>query len=222
MPNRNRKPLEELTPADALRMLKEGNFRYVNNLHISSPVSPDYIAKQEPFAAILSCMDSRTAAELIFDLGMGDVFSIRIAGNVVSENVLGSLEYATAVVGSKLIMVLGHTECGAVKGACDNVQLGNLTTLLDKIKPALGLETTVTQNRTSQNKEFVDAVALQNVLHTIEEIYKQSPVISKLVAEDKLNIVPAMYDVQTGKVTFYDEKNQAEKTVATATAQVYS
>ncbi len=198
---------KDMTSQEALTLLKKGNFRFINNLKMNRDLLEQVNETkdgQSPFAAILSCMDSRTSAELIFDQGLGDIFSIRIAGNVVSPNVLGSLEYATAVAGSKLILVLGHTNCGAIKGACDNVKLGNLTGLLDKIQPAVDAETKHKDNRNSHNLAFVDEVAKLNATHTVEEILKQSDIIRDLVDQGKIGIVAAMYDITTGKVNFFD------------------
>lgn len=201
---------QDITPAGAIQLLRDGNYRFVNNLKMNRDMLEQVNATKDgqwPFAAILSCMDSRTSAELIFDLGLGDIFSIRIAGNVTSENVLGSLEFATAVAGSKLIMVLGHTNCGAIKGACDNVELGNLSKLLHHIKPAVAQETATKENRTSKNLEFVNDVAKLNVHHTVKEILAGSDIIADLVKKGTIDIVPAMYNVGTGDVSFYDSVN---------------
>ena len=198
---------KDIAPLYALDLLKAGNFRFINNLRLNRDLLEQVNKTKDgqwPFAAILSCMDSRTSAELIFDQGLGDIFSVRIAGNVISGNVLGSLEYATAVVGSKLILVLGHTNCGAVKGACDNVQLGHITGLLDQIKPAIASEQETLDNRDGMNTKFVNNVAKLNAIHTAEEIVRQSSIISDLIDEGKTGIVPAMYDVNTGMVTFYE------------------
>ena len=199
---------QDVSPQEDLKTLKEGNFRFINNLKLNRDLLEqmnDTKDGQWPFAAILSCMDSRTSAELIFDLGLGDIFSVRIAGNVISENVLGSLEYATAVVGSRLIVVLGHTNCGAVKGACDNVELGHITALLEKIKPAIAQETQTKTNRTGDNSSFVNSVSKLNAQHTAYEIVKKSEIIRKLVEDGTVGIVSAIYDVATGKVTFYED-----------------
>lgn len=204
-----KKQVSEMTPADALVLLKEGNFRFLNNLNYKRDLLESVSQTkdgQSPFAAILSCMDSRAPAEIIFDQGLGDIFSIRIAGNIISPGILGSLEYATAVAGSKLIVVLGHTNCGAIKGACDNVELGNLTSLLAHIRPAVELEQTVKANRNSQNPEFVQKVTQLNVNHSVEQMLAESPVIRKLVQEGKVGIVAAIYDVATGKVRFLEEE----------------
>jgi carbonic anhydrase len=199
----------ELTPNEALEILKEGNFRFLNNLSRNRNLLElvnETKDSQWPFAAILSCMDSRTSAELIFDQGLGDIFSVRIAGNITSENIAGSLEYATAVAGSKLILVLGHTNCGAIKGACDNVKLGNLTVLIDKILPSVAEERTFKEDRTSNNAQFVNAVAEINVKHTVKEILRSSPTIRDLVEKGEIGIASAMYDISTGKVTFHEEE----------------
>ncbi len=205
------KPVSLLTPGIALNLLKHGNFRFMNNIGLNRDlleIASETKDAQYPFAAILSCMDSRTSAELIFDQGFGDIFSIRIAGNVVSANVLGSLEYAAAVAGSKLIVVLGHTNCGAIKGACDHVEMGNLTQLLDRIKPALAAEDKITGDRTGKNPDFVNAVATIHAKNTVHDILDGSPIIKELVLSGKVGIVPAMYDIATGKVHFYDKDAQ--------------
>src|SRR6478609_12130870 len=154
---------DAFTPSDALQLLKEGNFRFINDMRQHRDLLEEVTHTkdgQKPFAAILSCMDSRTSGELVFDQGLGDIFSIRIAGNVVTNYILGSLEYATAVAGSNLILVLGHTNCGAIKGACDGVELGHLTSLLAGIQPAISMEQTEQRNRSSENEAFVQKVAL--------------------------------------------------------------
>ncbi|MFA6152166.1 MAG: carbonic anhydrase family protein [Chitinophagaceae bacterium] len=200
-------PYRNLTPHQALIKLKEGNYRFSNNMSLNQDLlqqMKDTQHKQEPFAVVLSCMDSRTSAELIFDLGIGDIFSIRIAGNVITQGVLGSLEFATAAAGSKLIVILGHTNCGAIKGACDDVKMGNLTGLLDKIKPAIAKENTITENRTSANPDFVDAVTHLNIQHSLEQVLEQSPVINDLVKNGKVGIIAALYNIGTGKIEFYE------------------
>lgn len=205
---------QDITPSGAIQLLRDGNYRFVNNLKMNRDLLEQVNATKDgqwPFAAILSCMDSRTSAELIFDLGLGDIFSIRIAGNVTSENVLGSLEFATAVAGSKLIVVLGHTNCGAIKGACDNVELGNLSKLLNHIKPAVAQETATTENRTGKNLAFVNEVAKLNVHHTVKEIISGSSIIADLVNNGTIDIIPAMYDIATGEVNFYESVNEARK-----------
>ncbi|WP_207514986.1 carbonic anhydrase family protein [Longitalea luteola] len=194
-----------LTPEKALTILKEGNERFIHNLKANRNLLQqvnETSTGQFPFATILSCIDSRTSAELIFDQGLGDIFSIRIAGNILNEDILGSMEFATKVAGSKIIVVLGHTKCGAIVGACNHVELGNLTTLLSKIQPAIEQETTIKENRTGSNPEFVKNVTSLNVKLTIERIRKESPVVAELEKEGKIKIIGAMYDVETGKVTF--------------------
>jgi carbonic anhydrase len=199
---------QDISPAEAIRILKKGNFRFINNLKVNRDLLEQVNETKDsqwPFAAILSCMDSRTSAELVFDLGLGDIFSIRIAGNIITEGILGSLEYATAVVGSRLIVVLGHTGCGAIKGACDNVQMGNITSVLDKIQSSVRMENTIAENRTSNNPEFVDAVAMLNVQNSVNKILEQSSIIKQLVADGKVAILPAMYNVSTGMVSFFED-----------------
>ncbi len=207
MPHRNYN-IELMTPTDALQRLKEGNFRFLNNLmenrNLLEQVN-ETKEGQKPFAVILSCMDSRTSAEMIFDQGLGDIFSIRVAGNVISTDVLGSLEYSTQVAGARLIVVLGHSGCGAIKGACDNAKLGNLTSLLAKIQPAVMMAHKATGERNSGNAAFVDEVADLNVRYNVQQMMQESDVIHTLVEEGRVGIVPAMYDVRTGKVNFCDD-----------------
>lgn len=197
-----------MTADIALKLLKDGNNRFTSGLSANR----DLLQKvketkdgQKPFAAILSCMDSRAPGELIFDQGIGDIFNIRVAGNVISPYVLGSLEYAVAVAGSKLILVMGHTGCGAIKGACDDVKLGNLTDLLAQIKASVVNETTETADRTGANAAFVNKVSMLNVLHSVEQIKEQSEVIRSFVENGTIKIIPAMYDVATGVVSFHHE-----------------
>ncbi|QHS61698.1 carbonic anhydrase family protein [Chitinophaga agri] len=194
-----------ITPAQAYELLKNGNERFVDNLRLHRNLLEqvnDTRDGQWPMAAIVSCMDSRTSAELIFDQGLGDIFSIRLAGAVISDNVLGSLEYACKVAGSKFIVVLGHTKCGAIKGACDMVQMGNLTGLLNKITPAVFAEKTVKENRTSSNPAFVDAVTHLHTERSVQAILEQSHILREMVMNGEIGIIGAMYDVETGVVTF--------------------
>jgi carbonic anhydrase len=180
---------DSLTPDLALKLLKEGNERFVKNLVANRNLLQQVNATangQYPFATILSCMDSRTSAELIFDQGLGDVFSIRIAGNIVNDDILGSMEYATNVVGAKLILVLGHTKCGAITGACNHVELGHLTGLLTKIKPAIDLERSIYDDRTGNNSAFVNNVTQLNIDWSIRQIREQSDIISRLESEGKV------------------------------------
>lgn len=195
-----------LTPDLALQILKEGNERFVKNLKANRNLLQqvnETSAGQFPFATILSCIDSRTSAELIFDQGLGDIFSIRIAGNILNEDILGSMEFATKVVGTKVIVVLGHTRCGAIVGACNHVEMGNLTTLLNKIQPAIYNEKVTRENRTGSNSEFVNNVTELNVHLTIERIRRESPIISELETTGQIKIVGGVYDVENGKVNFF-------------------
>jgi carbonic anhydrase len=208
-----------LTPRMAMEILKEGNERFIKNLKaqrdLLSQVN-DTREGQWPFATLLSCIDSRTSAELIFDQGLGDIFSIRIAGNIVNTDILGSMEFACKVAGSKLIVVLGHTKCGAVKGACDHVEMGNLTELLSKLQPAVYAEseTTAVDKRNSKNTKFVENVATINVKRTVKSVIERSYILEEMLNSGAIGIVGAMYNIDTGKVEFYkdvsyikDEKN---------------
>lgn len=201
------KPVDKLTPTEALQYLKEGNFRFVTGMRTQHDLLEQIDQtknNQTPFAAIVSCMDSRTSVELVFDQGLGAVFSIRNAGNVVTRTVLGSLEYATAAAGSKLIVILGHTGCGAIKGAVDGVRLGHLTALLEKIEPAVEAEVQGGGERSSKNAAFVSGVTERNVERGVQRILEESDVIRGLVEEGKVGIVPAVYDIATGRVKFYE------------------
>lgn len=190
-----------LTPASALQKLKKGNARFaqknMRNRDWMAKVSASALG-QHPFAAILACMDSRAPLEIIFDQGIGDVFGIRIAGNIVNEDELGSMEYATKVVGVKLLVVLGHTSCGAVKGAIDDAKLGNLTGLLAKIRPAVS----ASGIGSSKNEAYVTKVAQANVSQAMKEIREKSPTIKEQLDAGTIGLVGAIYDVSTGKVTF--------------------
>ncbi|KAB1068084.1 carbonic anhydrase [Tamlana haliotis] len=197
-----------LTPEKALNFLQEGNVRFQNNLKANRNLLEqvnDTSAGQFPFATILSCIDSRVSAELVFDQGLGDIFSVRIAGNFVNEDILGSMEFACKLAGTRVIVVLGHTSCGAVKGACDNAELGNLTAMLEKIKPAVNgvVEPKDESERTSKNIDFVNEVAKKNVELTIDRIHAESPVLSEMEKAGEIKIVGAMYNVSTGAVDFY-------------------
>src|SRR5687768_6087237 len=198
-----------LTPDLALDFLKEGNNRFVNNLKANRNLLQQVNETAEgqfPFATILSCIDSRTSAELIFDQGLGDIFSCRIAGNILNEDILGSMEFACKVAGSKVIVVLGHTKCGAIKGACDEVKLGNLTTLLEKVKPAIDAEIETKGNRNAGNTRFVENVAELNVRHTLKQIPAQSAIIAQLLLHGEIALVGGMYNVETGIVEFYENE----------------
>lgn len=198
-----------MTPQKALQYLKEGNQRFQKNLKANRNLLEqvnDTSEGQFPFATILSCIDSRVSAELVFDQGLGDIFSVRIAGNFINEDILGSMEFACKLAGTKLIVVLGHTSCGAIKGACDDAKLGNLTTMLGKIKPAVGSVTEPTDKslRNSKNLDFVDRVAEKNVSIAIENIRKQSPVLKEMEDNNEIDVVGAMYDINTGEVAFFE------------------
>lgn len=197
-----------ITPSMALELLKEGNKRFVNNLKVNRNLlqqANETSDGQHPFAVILSCIDSRTSAELIFDQGLGDIFSVRIAGNIINEDILGSMEFACKVAGSKIIVVLGHTKCGAVKGACDHVEMGNLTALLTKIRPAVDGETMTKENRNSNNSIFVENVAIINVKQTVKSITERSPILKEMIESGQIGIVGGTHDITTGEVTFYPE-----------------
>ncbi len=199
---------EKLTPRMALDILKEGNGRFIKNLKAQRDLLAqvnDTRDGQWPFATILSCIDSRTSAELIFDQGLGDVFSVRIAGNIVNTDILGSMEFACKISGSKLIVVLGHSKCGAVKGACDHIEMGNLTELLSKLQPAVysEKETKAADKRNAANSVFVENVAAINVKRSVKNIIERSFILEQLVEEGKIGVVGAMHNIETGKVTFY-------------------
>lgn len=198
----------QMTPRKALQFLQEGNNRFINNLKANRNLLEQVNETRDgqwPFATILSCIDSRTSAELIFDQGLGDVFSVRIAGNIVNTDILGSMEFACKVAGSKLIVVLGHSKCGAVKGACDHVEMGNLTELLSKIQPAVYEEKITTSERSSKNSEFVENVAEINVKRSVRNIIERSFVLEQMLDQGQIGIVGAMHDIESGKVIFYDD-----------------
>ncbi len=197
-----------ITPSMALNLLNEGNKRFVNNLKINRNLlqqANETSDGQHPFAVILSCIDSRTSAELIFDQGLGDIFSVRIAGNIINEDILGSMEFACKVAGSKIIVVLGHTKCGAVKGACDHIEMGNLTALLSKIRPAVDDETLTKENRNSNNSVFVENVSTINVKRTVKSIMQRSTILKEMIESGQIGIVGGTHDISTGEVTFYPD-----------------
>lgn len=197
---------QAMTPTEAFHLLQQGNARFVHNQCMERDLceqAKQTADGQAPFAVIVSCIDSRTSSELIFDLGLGDVFNVRIAGNIANDDILGSLEFACQLAGAKLIVVLGHSQCGAIKGACDKAELGHLTGLLHKIEPAVAAETTETHDRTSQNATFVEKVAEINVKQTLETIVTHSAVIKSLVDSKQCGIVGAMHDLASGRVHFY-------------------
>lgn len=198
-----------ITPAKALEFLKEGNQRFVSNLKLNRNLLQQVNETKEgqwPFAVVLSCIDSRTSAELIFDQGLGDVFSVRIAGNVLNDDIIGSMEFACAVAGSKLVVVLGHTKCGAIKGACAGVELGHLTGLLNKVHPAIEMATQTDGQSDKSNPKFVDLVAEKNVQFTLDEILRKSDILRDLYEKGKIGVAGGMYSVETGEVSFVGEK----------------
>lgn len=197
-----------MTPQTSLTALKEGNERFLNGNQVARNLNAQVAetsAGQYPFATVLHCIDSRVSAEHIFDQGIGDLFSIRIAGNFVNEDILGSMEFACKLADTKVLVVLGHTACGAVKGACDHARLGNLTTLINKLEPAVdGVASPAEESeRTSANSQFVDAVAAKNVEMTIVDIREKSPILKEMEDNGEIQIVGGMYDISTGKVSFY-------------------
>lgn len=197
-----------ITPDAAITILKEGNKRFMSNTGADRDLLDqvaDTSSGQYPFATILHCIDSRVSAELLFDQGIGDVFSIRIAGNFVNDDILGSMEFACKLAGTKVIVVLGHTACGAVKGACDDAKLGNLTTLISKLKPAVAAVDSPSDpnERTSKNIDFVNSVAEKNVYMTMDNIRSRSEVLKEMEDNGVIKIVGGMYDIKDGSVTFY-------------------
>jgi carbonic anhydrase len=198
---------EKVTPQMALEYLKEGNARFLNNLKASRNLLKQVNQTSDgqfPFAAVLSCIDSRTSAELIFDQGLGDIFSIRIAGNVLNDDILGSMEYACGVANSKIVVVLGHSKCGAIIGACSNYEGGYLTGLLSKIKPSIERETYTKINRNGDNIRFVNNVSEINVQLTMEQIREKSALLRNLEKEGKIMIIGGFYEIDTGEVSFYE------------------
>jgi carbonic anhydrase len=199
---------QQITPVKALQILKDGNERFLKNLKVNRNLLQQVNETRDgqfPFAVVLSCIDSRTSAELVFDQGLGDIFSVRIAGNVVNEDILGSMEFGCKVAGAKIIVVLGHSKCGAIKGACDAVEMGNLTTLLKKIEPAVREETVTKNERNSSNSAFVESVADINVHLNVKRIVEESAILREMVENGEIGIVGAMYDVAIGKVEFYED-----------------
>lgn len=204
----NKELQAQITPRQALEILQKGNHRFVNNLKAHRNLLEQVNETSDgqwPFAIILSCIDSRTSAELIFDQGLGDVFSVRIAGNIVNTDILGSMEFACKVAGSKLIVVLGHSKCGAVKGACDHVEMGNLTELLSKIQPAVYQEKTTQNDRSSKNADFVENVAEINVVRSVKNIIERSYILEQMVERGEIGVVGAMHNIETGEVSFYED-----------------
>lgn len=194
----------ELNPASALQLLKEGNQRFLNQKMASRDLTSqvaDTATGQFPFACVLGCIDSRVPSELVFDQGIGDIFNVRIAGNFVNTDILGSMEFACKVAGSKVILVLGHSSCGAVKGACDGVELGNLTAMLSNFDPVLQA-VQYDGERNASNTEFVNLVTEENVHATVAKIKTDSPVLNEMYTAGEIDIVGAIYDVASGEVKF--------------------
>lgn len=198
---------DAVTPDMIIKRFQSGNERFVSG----KPLNQNHLKKvkataagQYPLASVVSCIDSRAPVEMVFDQGIGDLFNARVAGNIVNEDILGSLEFAHKLAGAKLLVVMGHTNCGAIKGACDDAKLGNLTGLLSKIKPAAMAVTADIKDRSSKNYAFVEMVAENNVKITVETIREKSPVLREMEQKGEIKIVGAMYDVKTGKVTWYN------------------
>lgn len=199
---------DKMTPMQALELLIEGNQRFTGNISMNKDllqVANLTKDQQHPFTAILSCSDSRTSTELIFDQNLGDVFSVRLAGNVASNIAIGSLEYACKYLGSKLVVVLGHSKCGAVKAACDHYHGGNITEIIAMINPALERETSHTENRNSANPAFVNDVCMHNIQVQMQQILKQSSLLGDMLKEGKIGMVGGLYDLDTTTVTFPEE-----------------
>jgi carbonic anhydrase len=197
----------EMTPGQALEALKAGNERFISGQMLDRNLMAQAratAAGQCPFAVVLSCMDSRVPPELVFDQGIGDIFSPRIAGNFANTDIIGSIEFATRLSGAKLVVVLGHTDCGAIKGACDHAQLGNLTHTLSNLMPAVYAVTDIQGDRSSKNKAFVQQVAEANVRLTVQALTDRSSILSDLAAQEQLQVVGAMQDISTGRVSFYE------------------
>jgi carbonic anhydrase len=206
----SKKDQHNITPDQAIDLLHKGNQRFIQNLRFNRNLLQqvnETADGQYPFAAILSCIDSRTPAELIFDQGLGDIFSIRIAGNIVNEDIIGSLEFACKAAGSKLIVVLGHTNCGAIKGACDKTELGYLTQLLEKIQPAVEQEHAFKEERNGSNLAYVNEVAKINIRNSMQQILDKSSIIRELIAQETIKIIGGLYDVSSGEVLFFEENN---------------
>ena len=197
-----------MTPEQALGRLRDGNARFVAGKPIARDLPAEVRATsagQYPYAVVLSCLDSRQSTELVFDQGIGDVFNARLAGNVLDDDILGSLEFACKAAGAKLIVVVGHSNCGAVKGAIDNVEMDHLTGLLARIKPAIASVPDDGQPRTSKNDQFVQKVADANVHQVMKEIRERSPILNGMIEKHQIALVGGMYDLKTGEVKFFEK-----------------
>lgn len=204
---------QSMTPQRALEFLREGNDRFINNLRVNRnhlQLVNETAEEQFPFATILSCSDSRVCTELIFDQGLGDIFSIRLAGNIASIYAIGSMEYAVRVLGSQLVVVMGHSNCGAIRSACDDISMDNVNCILEHIHPSVDAEVETKENRNSGNKKFVANVTRLNVDRNIEVVLAKSPIISKLVNSGAVGICGAIYNVETGKVEFIEYNHQKQ------------
>lgn len=205
----NQAKQQQITPKQALKRLKEGNQRFLHNTHIPR----DYLKQahmssygQYPFAVVLNCMDSRSVPEFIFDQGLADLFTLRVAGNILNDDILGSMEFATKVVGSKLIVVLAHTSCGAVVGACEGVRLGHLDKVLNKIQPAVQTGMKAMDSKDCANSALIDTIAKDNALHVVRDIMQRSPILMELVKTKQVGIVAGLHNIKTGEVTFFEEE----------------
>jgi carbonic anhydrase len=196
---------DKLTPREALDILIEGNQRFKNNVlreHDMLRVRDETVDKQHPFASVLSCSDSRTTVELIFDQNLGDIFSVRLAGNIASIKAIGSLEFSCKYLGSKLVIVMGHSSCGAIKAACDHYKGGNIGEIIELIDPAVLLEKTITDKRDSSNDAFVERVCFHNVEVQMERILKRSPLLTDMIEKKEIGLVGAVYNLASGEVEF--------------------
>lgn len=205
----SQKKQQQMSPKQALQRLKDGNLRFLTHKQIPR----DYVKQayqssygQFPFAIILNCMDSRSVPELFFDQGLADLFTVRVAGNILNDDIVGSMEFATKVVGSRLIVVLAHTSCGAVVGACEGVQLGHLTDVLDKIKPVVQPSMQKMGLKNCNDPKLVDEIAKANALRVVKDIQERSPIIKELIDKKQIGIVAGLHDIKTGQVTFFEEK----------------
>jgi carbonic anhydrase len=196
---------DKLTPRQALDILIEGNQRFKNNVlreHDMLRVRDETVDKQHPFASVLSCSDSRTTVELIFDQNLGDIFSVRLAGNIASIKAIGSLEFSCKYLGSKLVVVMGHSSCGAIKAACDHYKGGNIGEIIELIDPAVLLEKTITDKRDSSNEAFVERVCFHNVEVQMERILKRSPLLTEMIEKKEIGLIGAVYNLASGEVEF--------------------
>ena len=203
-----RESQENMTPDMALTYLKEGNLRFLQNLKLSRNLLKQVNLTSDgqfPFAAVLSCIDSRTSAELIFDQGLGDIFSIRIAGNILNEDILGSIEYACKIAHSKLVLVLGHTRCGAVTSACEALKIGHITGLLSKLTPAIEMEKKLNAGIPVNDYKFINKVSARHVKLTIQEIRKKSTILTELESRGEIAIAGGLYNIETGEVKFFED-----------------